>query len=216
MIDLDGTAYLYFPLFQRLFAAVAATGDYLDLTNRTIIELNQDTTFYLDPNGDNDNDGTTAQSAWRDPQYAADRMAWVNANGHNVSVEFADAIWPTTLVRIPGQYALMLLEYRPRNCNSFKIIGNPTTPTACTVDILSPDQAYAFTIVGGTVVDEVNGFHFNSSVIEADYPTSNSFYAQWHGAFGIWDGGRVGKGDNLSFGSGVHGRVVWSRSFRRL
>jgi hypothetical protein len=36
MIDLDGTAYLYFPLFQRLFAAVAASGDYNDLANRPL------------------------------------------------------------------------------------------------------------------------------------------------------------------------------------
>jgi hypothetical protein len=193
MIDLDGSAYLYFPLFQRLFAAVAATGNYDDLINRPIIRLEADTTFHVDYwTGNNANDGLTAGTAWKDPQYAADMMAHVDANGHSVTVKFAAGTW---LTNYGTDGYLAVFRFHPLNASVFVVEGDTTTPANVKIEL---DVAATSTglVFRDRVDASVRGFEIYSSVVNW---APDGIYAQWHVGIGIWNKGRVSI-DNMRWG----------------
>jgi hypothetical protein len=206
LIDLDGaTAYLYFPLFQRLFAAVTATGDYYDLANIPLMVLDADTDFHVSLSGDNANDGKTPGTAWRTLQHAANMMARFDADGRRVRVLVHDSAWAENYHYCDGEvrptggdYCLVDWHSRPKNCLLFSIIGNEASPGSCIMQARN-DAENCYIFVVSTVVDVISGFQFESPYWDLD--TWNC----WHVGIGIWGDGRIIKMDNIIWnGLSVH------------
>ena len=123
-----------------------------------------DTTFYVDPSGNDANDGSIA-NPWLTLQHAADYMGKVNANGFATGIQINDGTYSAG-----GGVDVMAVMFRPFNCKYFSIIGNTTTPGNVVLD--GVDQTAngiclgfrddVFALTSGVIVDEIAGFRWKN------------------------------------------------------
>ena len=138
-----------------------------------------DTTFYVDPTGNNANDGSIG-SPWATPQYAADVMGTIDANTYSVIIQINDGTYSAG-----AGVDVMAIMNRPKNCKFFGIYGNAVTPGNVVFDGVDYSsyclslgfRSDVFAIGSGVVVDEINGIRFKNAT--AGVYGSNSSSNVW-------------------------------------
>ncbi len=93
---------------EELAAIVAAAGLALDKTNNNQVlqalrqmlrfKLSQDETFYIDPNGNDTNDGLTETTALATGQAAWNKALTIDLNNHNLFLQFANGTYTTPML----------------------------------------------------------------------------------------------------------------------